>query len=32
MEDILDIQKDHVMLIEQCLNRLNNGGSYLFQY
>jgi 23S rRNA (cytosine1962-C5)-methyltransferase len=30
MEDILDIQRDHVMLIEQCLRRLNDGGSIYF--
>jgi 23S rRNA (cytosine1962-C5)-methyltransferase len=30
MEDILDIQRDHVLLIEQCLERLNDGGSIYF--
>ncbi len=30
MEDILDIQRDHVMLIEQCFKRLNKGGSIYF--
>jgi 23S rRNA (cytosine1962-C5)-methyltransferase len=30
MEEILDIQRDHVMLIEQCLERLNEGGSIYF--
>jgi 23S rRNA (cytosine1962-C5)-methyltransferase len=30
MEDILDIQRDHVVLINQCLDRLNPGGHLFF--
>jgi len=30
MEDILDIQRDHVVLINQCLDRLNTGGHLFF--
>jgi 23S rRNA (cytosine1962-C5)-methyltransferase len=30
MEDILDIQRDHVMLINQCLERLDEGGHIFF--
>ncbi|MDF2384298.1 class I SAM-dependent methyltransferase [Nostoc ellipsosporum NOK] len=30
MEDILDIQRDHVVLINQCLSRLNPGGHLFF--
>jgi len=30
MEDILDIQRDHVVLINQCLDRLHPGGHLFF--
>lgn len=30
MDDILDIQRDHVTLINQCLERLNPGGGLYF--
>lgn len=30
MDDILDIQRDHVTLINQCLDRLNPGGGLYF--
>jgi 23S rRNA (cytosine1962-C5)-methyltransferase len=30
MEDILDVQRDHVMLINQCLRLLNAGGILFF--
>ncbi len=30
MEDVLDIERDHVFLIEECLKRLNPGGVLYF--
>jgi 23S rRNA (cytosine1962-C5)-methyltransferase len=30
MEDVLDIERDHVFLIEECLKRLNAGGVLYF--
>ena len=30
MEDVFDVQRDHVMMINRCMNLLNSGGQLIF--